>query len=146
MLRCRGRQRRPGNAPQELPMATNLAPVSINPASLPKPSGYSHGTLSGNTLYLGGQTALDQDMKIVSGGPRRHEPGPSARRVTPRDSADPSPGGRRVGGGVSAPARAAVVTQQLLGDEIPGAAAETGAGVRRGADVPQPGHRRRVTG
>ncbi|MEW9515460.1 RidA family protein [Streptomyces tubercidicus] len=49
-------------------MATNSAPVSINPASLPEPSGYSHGTLSGNTLYLGGQTALDQDMKIVPGG------------------------------------------------------------------------------
>jgi enamine deaminase RidA (YjgF/YER057c/UK114 family) len=35
---------------------------------LPKPSGYSHGTLSGNTLYLGGQTALDPDMRIVPGG------------------------------------------------------------------------------
>jgi enamine deaminase RidA (YjgF/YER057c/UK114 family) len=46
----------------------SLSPTAINPAALPKPSGYSHGTLSGNTLYLGGQTALDVDMKIVSGG------------------------------------------------------------------------------
>jgi enamine deaminase RidA (YjgF/YER057c/UK114 family) len=49
-------------------MATHSAPVPVNPASLPKPSGYSHGMLSGNTLYLGGQTALDQEMKIVPGG------------------------------------------------------------------------------
>ncbi|MFB7329212.1 RidA family protein [Streptomyces sp. NPDC056190] len=42
--------------------------IAINPASLPAPSGYSHGTLSGNTLYLGGQTALDKDMRIVPGG------------------------------------------------------------------------------
>ena len=40
----------------------------MNPASLPAPSGYSHGTLAGTTLYLGGQTALDADMKIVPGG------------------------------------------------------------------------------
>lgn len=49
-------------------MAIDSTPVPINPASLPKPSGYSHGTLSGNTLHLGGQTALDKDMKIVPGG------------------------------------------------------------------------------
>jgi enamine deaminase RidA (YjgF/YER057c/UK114 family) len=40
----------------------------INPASLPKPSGYAHGVLAGNTVYLGGQTALDADMRIVGGG------------------------------------------------------------------------------
>ncbi|MGO4341102.1 RidA family protein [Pedococcus sp. 2YAF34] len=45
-----------------------LTPVPVNPASLPTPSGYSHGTLSGNTLYLGGQTALDAQMQIVPGG------------------------------------------------------------------------------
>lgn len=45
-----------------------LTPVAINPGALPVPRGYSHGTLSGNTLYLGGQTALDADMKIVPGG------------------------------------------------------------------------------
>jgi enamine deaminase RidA (YjgF/YER057c/UK114 family) len=45
-----------------------LAPVTVNPAALPEPSGFSHGTLSGNTLYLGGQTALGADMKIVPGG------------------------------------------------------------------------------
>jgi len=43
-------------------------PIPVNPAALPTPSGYSHGTLSGNTLHLGGQTALDADMKIVPGG------------------------------------------------------------------------------
>lgn len=49
-------------------MTMNLRPVPVNPGSLPAPSGYSHGTLSGNTLYLGGQTALDKDLKIVPGG------------------------------------------------------------------------------
>jgi enamine deaminase RidA (YjgF/YER057c/UK114 family) len=49
-------------------VATDLRPVPVNPASLPTPSGYSHGTLSGNTLYLGGQTALDAQMRIVPGG------------------------------------------------------------------------------
>ncbi|MCW2133102.1 RidA family protein [Arthrobacter sp. VKM Ac-2550] len=41
---------------------------TINPESLPKPSGYAHGILAGNTVFLGGQTALDKDMKIVPGG------------------------------------------------------------------------------
>jgi enamine deaminase RidA (YjgF/YER057c/UK114 family) len=49
-------------------MTTDLTPLAVNPDSLPKPSGYSHGTLSANTLYLGGQTALDANMKIVPGG------------------------------------------------------------------------------
>ncbi|KDN87868.1 RidA family protein [Kitasatospora cheerisanensis] len=49
-------------------MASHSAPVPVNPASLPQPRGYSHGTLSGNTLHLGGQTALDRDMRIVPGG------------------------------------------------------------------------------
>jgi enamine deaminase RidA (YjgF/YER057c/UK114 family) len=44
------------------------APIPVNPPALPAPSGYSHGTLSGNTLYLGGQTALDERMRIVPGG------------------------------------------------------------------------------
>lgn len=47
---------------------TSLMPVPVNPAVLPVPSGYSHGTLSGNTLYLGGQTALDANLRIVAGG------------------------------------------------------------------------------
>ncbi|WP_340540112.1 RidA family protein [Nocardioides sp. GXZ039] len=46
---------------------TDLTPTAVNPAALAKPRGYSHGTLSGNTLYLGGQTALDADMNIVEG-------------------------------------------------------------------------------
>ncbi len=49
-------------------MTSDLAPIAVNPATLPAPSGYSHGTLSGNTLYLGGQTALDANMRIVPGG------------------------------------------------------------------------------
>lgn len=49
-------------------MATSTSPVPINPPELPEPVGYSHGTLSGNTLYLGGQTALDADLRIVPGG------------------------------------------------------------------------------
>jgi len=49
-------------------MPATTPPLAINPATLPAPSGYSHGTLTGNTLYLGGQTALDREMKIVPGG------------------------------------------------------------------------------
>ena len=49
-------------------MTTDLSPIPVNPASLPVPRGYSHGTLSGNTLHLGGQTALDADRRIVAGG------------------------------------------------------------------------------
>ena len=41
---------------------------TVNPTSLPKPSGYAHGILAGNTVFLGGQTALDKDMQIVPGG------------------------------------------------------------------------------
>jgi enamine deaminase RidA (YjgF/YER057c/UK114 family) len=41
---------------------------TVNPVALPKPSGYAHGILAGNTVFLGGQTALDKDMKIVPGG------------------------------------------------------------------------------
>ena len=49
-------------------MSVVLSPIPINPPSLARPSGFSHGTLSGNTLYLGGQTALDKDRRIVPGG------------------------------------------------------------------------------
>jgi enamine deaminase RidA (YjgF/YER057c/UK114 family) len=45
-----------------------MSPVAVNPEALPAPSGYSHGTLAGNTLHLGGQTALNGEMKIVPGG------------------------------------------------------------------------------
>lgn len=41
---------------------------TTNPASMAKPSGYAHGMKAGNTVYLGGQTALDKDMNIVPGG------------------------------------------------------------------------------
>lgn len=45
-----------------------MRPIPVNPDALPAPKGYSHGTLIGNTLHLGGQTALDEDMRIVEGG------------------------------------------------------------------------------
>lgn len=45
-----------------------MANKTINPASMAKPSGYAHGVVAGNTVYLGGQTALDKDMQIVPGG------------------------------------------------------------------------------
>lgn len=42
--------------------------VIVNPAALPAPSGYAHAVRAGNTVYLGGQTALDKNMRIVEGG------------------------------------------------------------------------------
>jgi enamine deaminase RidA (YjgF/YER057c/UK114 family) len=45
-----------------------MSPIAVNPSTLPTPRGYSHGTLVGTTLYLGGQTALDAQMRIVPGG------------------------------------------------------------------------------
>ncbi len=42
--------------------------LTVNPESLPKPSGYAHGMRAGDTVYLGGQTALDKNMQIVPGG------------------------------------------------------------------------------
>ncbi|PYI69465.1 enamine deaminase RidA [Arthrobacter livingstonensis] len=45
-----------------------MANKTINPASMAKPSGYAHGVVAGNTVYLGGQTALNKDMQIVPGG------------------------------------------------------------------------------
>jgi enamine deaminase RidA (YjgF/YER057c/UK114 family) len=41
---------------------------TVNPESLPTPSGYAHGIKVGDVVYLGGQTALDADMRIVPGG------------------------------------------------------------------------------
>lgn len=46
---------------------TLIQNLTINPETLGKPSGFAHGVLAGNTVYLGGQTALDKDMKIVPG-------------------------------------------------------------------------------
>ncbi|MCA4131717.1 RidA family protein [Arthrobacter sp. M4] len=45
-----------------------MSKKTINPESLPKPSGYAHGILAGDAVYLGGQTALNRDMEIVPGG------------------------------------------------------------------------------
>ena len=41
----------------------------INPASLAKPSGFSHAVVArGTTIYLAGQTGMDASGTIVSGG------------------------------------------------------------------------------
>lgn len=40
----------------------------INPITLAKPSGYAHGVRAENTVFLGGQTAMDIDGSIVAGG------------------------------------------------------------------------------
>lgn len=40
----------------------------INPPQLCKPIGFAHGVKAGPFVYLGGQTALDADYKIVPGG------------------------------------------------------------------------------
>ncbi|MBT8162384.1 MULTISPECIES: RidA family protein [Arthrobacter] len=45
-----------------------MSKKTVNPESLAKPSGYAHGILAGNAVYLGGQTALNKDMEIVAGG------------------------------------------------------------------------------
>jgi enamine deaminase RidA (YjgF/YER057c/UK114 family) len=37
----------------------------INPATLPKPVGFSHAVRAGQTVYLAGQTALGSDGTIV---------------------------------------------------------------------------------
>ncbi|CAN5383914.1 RidA family protein [soil metagenome] len=41
---------------------------TINPGHLAKPSGFAHGTKAGDTVYLGGQTAMDATGAIVEGG------------------------------------------------------------------------------
>lgn len=41
---------------------------AINPENMARPSGYAHAMKIGQTVYLGGQTALDKDMNIVPGG------------------------------------------------------------------------------
>ncbi|MBL3698774.1 RidA family protein [Leucobacter luti] len=40
----------------------------INPPQLVTPKGFAHGVKAGPFVYLGGQTALDSDYKIVPGG------------------------------------------------------------------------------
>jgi enamine deaminase RidA (YjgF/YER057c/UK114 family) len=47
---------------------TTRAKETINPPSLSKPSGFAHGTKVGDTVYLGGQTAMGADGAIVPGG------------------------------------------------------------------------------
>lgn len=40
----------------------------VNPASLARPSGFTHAVRHGDTVWLSGQTALDRDGRIVPGG------------------------------------------------------------------------------
>ncbi|GAA1247198.1 enamine deaminase RidA (YjgF/YER057c/UK114 family) [Microbacterium phyllosphaerae] len=40
----------------------------INPDSLVKPIGFAHGVRAGAFVYLGGQTAMDAEGRIVPGG------------------------------------------------------------------------------
>lgn len=40
----------------------------VNPPQLAKPIGFAHGVKAGPFVYLGGQTALDAEYKIVPGG------------------------------------------------------------------------------
>jgi enamine deaminase RidA (YjgF/YER057c/UK114 family) len=40
----------------------------VNPPHMAKPSGFSHGTKSGDIVHLGGQTAMDATGAIVPGG------------------------------------------------------------------------------
>jgi len=49
-------------------MPKDMTPV--NPPTLPKPAGYSHGweVRGGKTLYLAGQVAFDKDGKVVGRG------------------------------------------------------------------------------
>lgn len=47
---------------------TSGTPITINPPTLPAPTGFSHAVLAGNTLHLAGQTALDENSEIVEGG------------------------------------------------------------------------------
>lgn len=40
----------------------------VNPEILGPPLGFSHGVKAGNTVYLGGQTALNDKREIIPGG------------------------------------------------------------------------------
>jgi enamine deaminase RidA (YjgF/YER057c/UK114 family) len=41
---------------------------TVNPPHMTAPSGFSHGTKVGDTVFLGGQTAMDANGDIVPGG------------------------------------------------------------------------------
>lgn len=40
----------------------------VNPASLARPSGFTHAVRHGDLVHLSGQTAMDADGRIVEGG------------------------------------------------------------------------------
>ncbi len=45
-----------------------MAREVINPSNVFKPRGYSHAFKVGNTIYVAGQAAFDQQMKLVGKG------------------------------------------------------------------------------
>lgn len=45
-----------------------MSRIIVNPPQLAKPIGFAHGVKAGPFVYLGGQTALNADYKIVPGG------------------------------------------------------------------------------
>lgn len=47
---------------------TTTSHTFITPPSLAQPSGFAHGVLAGDTLYVSGQTAMDDEGRIVPGG------------------------------------------------------------------------------
>ncbi|MDQ1128718.1 RidA family protein [Microbacterium sp. SORGH_AS_0888] len=40
----------------------------VNPPELVPPIGFAHAVVAGGTVYLGGQTALDAEGRVVAGG------------------------------------------------------------------------------
>jgi len=47
---------------------TDMTDRNVNPPELCPPTGFSHATRAGDTIYLGGQTAIDVAGRIVAGG------------------------------------------------------------------------------
>lgn len=45
-----------------------MSRIIVNPPQLAKPIGFAHGVKAGPFVYLGGQTALNADYKIIEGG------------------------------------------------------------------------------
>ena len=45
-----------------------MSRIIVNPPELVSPIGFAHGVKAGPFVYLGGQTALDANYKIVPGG------------------------------------------------------------------------------
>lgn len=44
-----------------------MMPRAVNPATLAAPIGFAHGVMTSDAVYLGGQTAMDEEGRIVPG-------------------------------------------------------------------------------